>query len=142
MKFLVFLAALIGLAFGQFGNYRPTFRQTGREKDSIILKSNFDLGPNGNYQYGYETENGITGQESGFPRNLGGFPPAVAETAQGTFSWTSPEGQYISIGYTADENGYHPVGDALPTPPPIPLAILRSIEYNKAKAAQRGFNNF
>lgn len=57
----------------------------------------------------YETENGITGQKSAYTRNLGGFPPALAETARGTFSWTSPEGKYISIGYTADENGYRPI---------------------------------
>lgn len=46
----------------------------------------------------------------------------------GSFSYIGDDGQTYSISYTADENGYHPVGDHLPTPPPIPEAILKSLE--------------
>ncbi|KAH8307101.1 hypothetical protein KR044_004951 [Drosophila immigrans] len=49
--------------------------------------------------------------------------------AHGTFGYISPEGIPISLTYTADENGYHPQSESLPTPPPIPEAILRSIRY-------------
>lgn len=53
-------------------------------------------------------------------------------SAQGTFSYTSPEGAPIQIQWTADENGFNAVGNAIPTPPPIPEAILRSLEWNAA----------
>lgn len=37
-----------------------------------------------------------------------------------SYSYYSPEGELISVTYTADENGFQPQGDHLPTPPPIP----------------------
>lgn len=52
-----------------------------------------------------------------------------AENVQGSFSYTSPEGQPIRVTYVADENGFRPEGAHLPTPPPIPEAIARSLAY-------------
>ncbi|XP_075163604.1 pupal cuticle protein Edg-78E-like [Haematobia irritans] len=77
--------------------------------------------PEGNYHYAFETSNGIQAQEAGNPHG-----------ATGSYSYISPEGEHISLTYTADEEGYHPVGDHLPTPPPIPADILRSLEYIRA----------
>ncbi|KAH8302701.1 hypothetical protein KR044_009774, partial [Drosophila immigrans] len=64
--------------------------------------------------------------ESGSLKRVG---DEEALTATGSFGWTSPEGQKISLTYIADENGYQPTADHLPTPPPIPEAILKAIEY-------------
>jgi len=144
MKFLVFFAALVAVCVGQNYNRNPynnypgynnqQYYKQGLERNANTIRSNFDLSPEGTYQYDYQTDNGIAAEQSGYPRPIGGNE--IAETVQGRFSWTSPEGQVVSIGYVADENGYRPVGDAIPTPPPVPLAILRSIEYNRLKAAQ------
>jgi len=78
-----------------------------------------DLKEDGSYSYQYETTNGIGAQESG----VGGY------YASGSAAYYAPDGQLIQLTYTADENGFHPQGDHLPTPPPIPAAILKSIEY-------------
>ncbi|XP_073944781.1 pupal cuticle protein 20-like [Choristoneura fumiferana] len=83
----------------------------------------------GNYRFSYETPTGISAHESGSPRAQGPEGPAV--TAEGAFSYRAPDGQQISVSYTADENGFHPVGSHLPTPPPIPDAILKSLEFNR-----------
>ena len=50
--------------------------------------------------------------------------------SQGSFSYTNPEGQLISVTYVADDvGGFQPQGAHLPTPPPIPEAIQRALEY-------------
>lgn len=78
-----------------------------------------DLKEDGSYQYQFDTTNGIAAQESG----VGGH------YASGSSAYYAPDGQLISLSYTADENGFHPSGEHLPTPPPIPAAILKSLEY-------------
>ncbi|KAG6450251.1 pupal cuticle protein 20 [Manduca sexta] len=93
----------------------------------------------GSYHFSYETGNGISAQESGAPRAPG--PEGLAVTAEGAFSYRTPDGQQIALTYTADENGFHPVGPHLPTPPPIPEEILRSIEFNRQNPSSEGSYN-
>lgn len=51
------------------------------------------------------------------------------ESIKGSYSYNDVNGQPISLTYTADENGFRPVGAHLPTPPPVPLEILRSLRF-------------
>lgn len=74
---------------------------------------------NGKYSYELQTDNGISQSEQG----------AAGIVAQGSYSYTSPEGIPVRVDYVADENGYQPQSDLLPTPPPIPEEILRAIQY-------------
>ncbi|KAH8297735.1 hypothetical protein KR054_007567, partial [Drosophila jambulina] len=75
----------------------------------------------GSYNYQFETSNGIAQQEQG----VGGY------YASGSSQYYTPEGQLIQLTYTADENGFQPQGEHLPTPHPIPEAILKSLEWNR-----------
>ncbi|EDV38848.1 uncharacterized protein Dana_GF24793 [Drosophila ananassae] len=75
----------------------------------------------GSYNYQFETSNGIAQQEQG----VGGY------YASGSSQYYTPEGQLIQLTYTADENGFQPQGEHLPTSPPIPEAILKSLEWNR-----------
>ncbi|XP_054733476.1 pupal cuticle protein Edg-78E-like [Anastrepha obliqua] len=89
---------------------------------ATILRYDNEVRPDGSYNYAYETSNRIQAEESG----------VGAAYATGSYSYISPEGQPIQVSYTADENGYQPKGAHLPTPPPIPDYILRSLAYIEA----------
>ena len=62
-----------------------------------------------------------------------------SEIVSGSYSYTGPDGVQYSITYTADEEGFHPQGAHLPTPPPIPPEIQRGVELALAAEA-RGEN--
>ncbi|CAG9770931.1 unnamed protein product [Ceutorhynchus assimilis] len=94
-----------------------------------IVKYINDNNGEGTYRYNYETANSISAEEHGDARG-----------AQGSYSYISPEGEHVSVSYTADENGYVAHGSHLPTPPPIPEAILKSIQENAAAEARGIFN--
>ncbi|CAD7076731.1 unnamed protein product [Hermetia illucens] len=110
MKFAIVLACVIAVV-------------CAAEEPIPILRAESSVNPDGSYQYAYETGNGIAGQEQGALKN----PDTLA--AQGSFSYTAPEGEQISLQYVADENGFQPSGSHLPTPPPIPEAIQRALAY-------------
>ncbi|XP_019867091.1 endocuticle structural glycoprotein ABD-4 [Aethina tumida] len=93
-----------------------------------ILRQEQEVNFDGSYKYSYETGNGIAADEQGFLKNAG-QPEQEAQVAQGQFQYTSPEGQVIHLTYIADENGFQPQGDHLPTPPPIPPAIQKALDY-------------
>ena len=67
----------------------------------------------------YANDDGTTRNEEGAPN------PAGGHTARGGWSYISPEGVEVNLSFVADENGYQPVGEHLPTPPPLPPALQR-----------------
>ncbi|KAJ8936982.1 hypothetical protein NQ314_012064 [Rhamnusium bicolor] len=99
---------------------------------------NFD----GSYKFAYKTGNGIDAEEQGLLKNAGS-PDAEVQEVSGSFSYTAPDGTPIQLTYIANEEGFQPQGAHLPvapvddnTPPPIPAAIQRSLEYNAAHPEQ------
>ncbi|XP_017460600.1 PREDICTED: endocuticle structural glycoprotein SgAbd-8 [Rhagoletis zephyria] len=112
---------------GGFGNGGGGGGAPGAGSDIPIIKLESKVNIDGSYQYEYETGNGINAQESGFVKNADDPCNAVL-TAEGSFSYTSPEGQAFLVTYTADENGFRPQGDHLPTPPPIPPEIQDALD--------------
>ncbi|XP_045452348.1 spidroin-2-like [Melitaea cinxia] len=122
-----------GFGQGSFGPngpqaYTPERAQASADRSATIL--NYYNENNGDsYKYSYETSNGISAGEEGVATN--------GVRAQGGYSYTGDDGVSYSVTYTADENGFQPQGDHLPTPHPIPEEILKSIEEN-ARAAAAG----
>ncbi|KAL4704811.1 hypothetical protein ACJJTC_003523 [Scirpophaga incertulas] len=123
MKLLV-LAAAVALAAADVSHLQRS------DKDAQILKQELDVDVEGRYHWALETDNGISANENGELKNPTGENPA--QVAQGEAQWTSPEGEVIKLQYVADENGFQPQGSHLPTPPPIPAAIVRALEYIRA----------
>ncbi|CAF4877265.1 unnamed protein product [Pieris macdunnoughi] len=113
-----------GFGNGGAGGYNAGGVGGGRQSadaSAQILKLNSDVTAEG-FSYEYETSNGIRADASGVATN--------GVQSQGSFSYKGDDGQDYSITYTADENGYQPRGAHLPTPPPIPEEILKSLEQN------------
>ncbi|XP_062128199.1 larval cuticle protein 1-like [Drosophila sulfurigaster albostrigata] len=87
------------------------------EVDGVVLRSE-DIRPDG-FESKLETVNGINDQRSGDEYG----------NIKGSFSYISPEGEHVQITYVADENGFQPSGDVLPTPPPIPVEIQKALDW-------------
>ncbi|XP_041984737.1 flexible cuticle protein 12-like isoform X2 [Aricia agestis] len=96
------------------------------QNQAQILKFENDLTDQG-YHYAYETSDGTKAEQDG--QVLPGAKPEEGSLrVTGSFSYVGDDGQTYSITYTADENGYQATGNHLPTPPPIPQDILRSLQ--------------
>ncbi|XP_044739332.1 endocuticle structural glycoprotein SgAbd-8-like [Chrysoperla carnea] len=128
-----------GIGASSFGGARFAPQPRNPNNDIPILSYSNENNGDGSYRYSYETANGIKAEEQGALKNVGSEAEAIA--VQGGFSYTDEQGNLIQLTYTADENGFQPQGAHLPTPPPIPEAILKSIQQNaaaQAAAAARG----
>ncbi|XP_054739170.1 endocuticle structural glycoprotein ABD-4 [Anastrepha obliqua] len=95
-----------------------------------IISQESNIEPDGSYNYNYETANGIKGEETGTLKKATSPDTSDVIIARGSVSYTSPEGNLITLNYAADdENGFQPQGEHLPTPPPIPPAIQKALDY-------------
>ncbi|KAF4520090.1 hypothetical protein B566_EDAN014195 [Ephemera danica] len=95
---------------------------------AILRYDNEGVDHEGSYNWAYETANEIVAEEKGYLKNRG-VEGQEAQVAEGSYSYTDPEGRRITVTYIADENGFQPRGDHLPTPPPIPPAIQRALDF-------------
>jgi hypothetical protein len=71
----------------------------------------------GNYNFNFA--------DDGMEREESGHPGAV----EGGYSYTSPEGELVSVEYVADEFGFHPVGSHIPVAPPMPPHVRRLLDH-------------
>ncbi|XP_045471858.1 endocuticle structural glycoprotein SgAbd-4-like [Harmonia axyridis] len=93
-----------------------------------IVKQEQEVNFDGSYKYSFETGNGIKADEQGFLKNAGKEDEEI-QVAQGNVEYTAPDGQVIKLTFIADENGFQPQGDHIPTPPPIPIAIQKALDF-------------
>lgn len=94
---------------------------TSEDEHAEVKDFKSDVRPDG-FDYLLDTTNTIHQQASGDEHgNISGF-----------YEYVSPEGEHIKVSYVADENGYQPDSDLLPTPPPVPQAIVKALEYIRA----------
>lgn len=98
---------------------RPERPQAAGDRNAVIINYENVRTPN-SYFYSYDTSNGIHADERGTVDD--------GTKAQGAYSYIGDDGKVYSVVYTADENGFQPHGDHIPTAPPIPEAIQKVIE--------------
>ncbi|KAL5293257.1 hypothetical protein ACFFRR_011803 [Megaselia abdita] len=81
--------------------------------EAEILRYDSDNIGTGEYNWNFETTNGIKGEESGH------LVPSQSEAGEsisvkGSFSFVADDGQTYTVTYIADENGFQPEGHHLP----------------------------
>lgn len=101
------------------------------------------MGHDGSFTYSYTTGDGQGAQAQGYLKNAGN-KDLEAQVVQGSYSYTAPDGTPISVKWFADENGFRAEGLHLPTPPPIPEAIAKSLQFiaRAQNLPQSGYNQY
>nr|XP_022906571.1 endocuticle structural glycoprotein SgAbd-2-like [Onthophagus taurus] len=147
------LIVLVSLAVSTLGApqnyYQPQYQQPIPRNVIPIVSETNEINPDGSYSYSYQTGDGQSAQAQGYLKNAG-VKDSEAEVSQGSYSYTAPDGTPITVTWVADENGFRAEGAHLPTPPPIPEAIQRSLaiiaqqpqRYQNNDAFQRNRYNF
>ncbi|XP_031629041.1 endocuticle structural glycoprotein SgAbd-1-like [Contarinia nasturtii] len=112
----------------------PGDRPKSRYADIRIVKLESELAEDGKYRYNYESEDGTVVEQQGELKKMSiknddgeEEETQMGESVKGSYSYKDDEGKTYSITYTADENGYRPVGDHIPT---IPPAIARALAWS------------
>nr|ABB91672.1 arthrodial cuticle protein AMP13.4 [Callinectes sapidus] len=109
---LVILACLAAVALA-----RP---QSDPDHIEILRQETVDNG-DGNFNYLFETENGIYKEVVGSPSANG------AQAMRGSYRFPLDDGTIVEVTFTADENGYLPQSDAIPTPHPLPAHVIETL---------------
>ncbi|XP_063621494.1 cuticle protein 3-like [Cydia splendana] len=91
-----------------------------------IIRFDKEQGTDGSYKTAYETGNHIQAEESGFLKSVGEDQNALVQ--HGSYSYTAPNGEVITVEYTADEFGFRVKGDHIPTPPPVSPEIQKGLD--------------
>ncbi|XP_046746788.1 endocuticle structural protein SgAbd-6-like [Diprion similis] len=94
-----------------------------------ILSQSQSIEPDGSFKSEFKTANGISEQVEGMIKKIA--DGSEVTVVRGSVSWVDADGSTKTFTYVADENGYQPEGDFLPTTPPVPLPIARAIEWAK-----------
>ncbi|CAL8102792.1 unnamed protein product [Orchesella dallaii] len=131
MKYVV-LAIFLGVAAA-----RP---QQAKNDEVVIVRSEFEDKGDGTFNWASETSDGTKIEQQGFLKNPGTEDEGIS--ISGSYQYYAPEGELISLKYIADEKGFQPEGEHLPTPPPIPEAIQKALEiiYRNAEQQAASFN--
>ncbi|XP_071551677.1 cuticle protein AMP4-like [Panulirus ornatus] len=97
---ILFCLAAVAVAAPQFQEVFPTAQITVDERQEDA---------NGSFNYVFEADNGIAVEASGTPGSQG------QTNMQGSFRFPLPDGTIAEVRYVADENGFQPTSELLPS---------------------------
>ncbi|KAF2887225.1 hypothetical protein ILUMI_18948 [Ignelater luminosus] len=91
------------------GNVPPPYDAS--RSATILRHDNNNIGI-GNYDFAYQTSDGISREERAELKNVGSANEALV--VQGQYSYVGDDGVTYTVNYIADENGYRAIGSHLP----------------------------
>ncbi|XP_047527297.1 endocuticle structural glycoprotein ABD-5-like [Vanessa atalanta] len=98
------------------------------DDEATILTYEYTNDGRGNYDYRFETSNGIIRKETGTLTDVG--LPTEHILVRGSYSYYNPEGKVVTVSYTADEKGYNILTSPPPysfPPAPVSSAVLATL---------------
>uniref|UniRef100_A0A0K2V0G8 Cuticular protein 113, RR1 family (AGAP010887PA)like [Tribolium castaneum] n=1 Tax=Lepeophtheirus salmonis TaxID=72036 RepID=A0A0K2V0G8_LEPSM len=126
----------IGSASGSYSNNNALSNFVQSNRPNIkILSSNYNapgtLEGSSNFDYAFQSENGIRQQAVGKTKVVGDTEVVVMK---GSYEYVGPDAQTYVVDWYADETGYHPSAPHLPKDVPIPYpeiadAVAAQIAY-------------
>ncbi|XP_047478546.1 cuticle protein AM1199-like [Penaeus chinensis] len=100
-----------------------------QEDPVAILRDDRQDDGDGNFKYEFESDDGTFVSAVGTPGAEG------QSNIQGSYRFTLPDGTIAEVTYIADENGFQPQSDLLPTPHPLPAHAIEQIRFAEAQRA-------
>ena len=100
-----------------------------------ILRSEFKMSDDGQFQYGFETSDGTAIDAAGGNRQIG---DGVGVVMRGSYSYKSPEGVDVIVDWVADQNGFRAVGPQVPEVPEYVRRLLKTLPAAPQPAVEVG----
>ncbi|KAK8745508.1 hypothetical protein OTU49_000227 [Cherax quadricarinatus] len=100
------------------------------DKDAETVVDERQDSGDGNFNYRFETSNGIKEDRTGTPGSEG------QSNMQGSFSFTLADGTVAEVTFVADETGFNPKSPLLPIAHPLPPHALEQIAFAEEQRAK------
>eukprot|EP00095_Tigriopus_kingsejongensis_P001247 maker-scaffold850_size89018-snap-gene-0.24 protein:Tk01247 transcript:maker-scaffold850_size89018-snap-gene-0.24-mRNA-1 annotation:"cuticle protein" len=128
------LASVSGGRIARDSGYQPAGGRAAQPAQPIAIVRSVYNAPSAesqNYDFSFETENGIQQEASGEMKTVDNVEVMVM---RGSYTYIDADGQDVTVSWVADENGYRAESAILPIAPEIPFP-----EQAEAVAAQIRF---
>eukprot|EP00095_Tigriopus_kingsejongensis_P001248 maker-scaffold850_size89018-snap-gene-0.26 protein:Tk01248 transcript:maker-scaffold850_size89018-snap-gene-0.26-mRNA-1 annotation:"GI12693" len=128
------VASVSGGRIARDSGYQPASGRAAQPAQPIAIVRSVYNAPSAesqNYDFSFETENGIQQEASGEMKLIDN---AEVMVMRGSYTYIDAEGQDVTVSWVADENGYRAESAILPIAPEIPFP-----EQAEAVAAQIRF---
>ncbi|KAK4304190.1 hypothetical protein Pmani_023824 [Petrolisthes manimaculis] len=101
----------------------------GKSAVELLRDERVDSG-NGNFNFAIEADNGVAMAVEGSPGVEGGV------SMSGSYRFVLGDGSVAEVTFIADENGFQPQSDLLPTPHPLPAHVYELLRIAEEQRAQ------
>ncbi|XP_050720641.1 cuticle protein AM1159-like [Eriocheir sinensis] len=100
------------------------------DQDAVVTLDERTDNGDGTFSLRLETSNGIAEERTGVVGSEG------QSNMQGSYSFTLPDGTVAVVTFVADEGGFRPESDLLPTPHPLPAHAIEQLRVAEEQRAQ------
>ncbi|XP_047478881.1 cuticle protein AMP1A-like [Penaeus chinensis] len=101
-----------------------------QEREVVLLRDDRIANEDGSFSYALEADNGINTAVEGAVGSAGQINQA------GSYTLTLEDGTQAVVTFVANENGFQPQSNILPTPHPLPAHVYELLEIAERQRAE------